>query len=197
MAVPSLRCGAGILLGVVLGCRVGAGPVPAPGDSGLPPVPRVAGPLHISVAYPAPTDVIDVGDSTFLFGSVGTGDATLTVNGDPVPVAPNGAWLAWIAVAPDTLLQFTLVAHTASDSASLVYPVRRVRRFVPPDTTVWVDSSSFAPAGPVWWPADEYLPLRVRAAADADVSLVLPDGSRIPLVPWAAAAEIPWGIRAF
>src|SRR4051812_30836741 len=76
------------------------------GPAALPPVPRVEGPLHINVVYPAPNDVVEARDSSFLFGSVGNGGATLTINGQPVRVWPNGAWLAWIAFPPDSQMNF-------------------------------------------------------------------------------------------
>ena len=54
-----------------------------------------------------------------------------TINGQPVRVWPNGAWLAWIAIPPDSVMHFTLSARTAADSAVLVYDVRRAYRFIP------------------------------------------------------------------
>ncbi len=71
----------------------------APGDRDstlLPPMPVVRGRLAIRVIYPAPDAVVRARDSSFLIGSIGTGDAKLTINGNPVRVWPNGAWLAWI-----------------------------------------------------------------------------------------------------
>jgi N-acetylmuramoyl-L-alanine amidase len=157
----------------------------------------VTGPLRLSVAYPAPTDQIDARDSTFLLGSVGTGGATLQINGVAVPVAPNGAWLAWLGIPPDSVIEFTLVARTATDSSTLVYPVRRVKRFTPPAAPLWIDSLSFSPSGRAWWPADETLPLSVRASEGAQLRLRLPDGTVLPLVPESTPEEVPWGIRAF
>ena len=128
----------------------------------------LVGPLRLTVVYPTASDVIDARDSTFLFGSLGDGRATLTVNGLAVAVWPNGAWLAWVPVAPDSILNFALVARLGEDSATLTYPVRRVSRFQPaPGRVVWIDSNSVSPASRAWWPADEYLPFSVRAAEGA------------------------------
>ncbi|TFG51705.1 MAG: N-acetylmuramoyl-L-alanine amidase, partial [Gemmatimonadales bacterium] len=154
------------------------------------------GPLLISVVYPAPTDVVSALDSAFIFGSTGTGKAFLAVNGQDVRVWPNGAWFAWLAIPPDSDLVFTIEARTAVDSARLEYPVHRPRRFVPPDSGVWIDTLSFSPAGPAWWPSAETLPVRVRAVAGAAVRLRLPDGTVIPLVP-EPGPEVSPGIRAF
>jgi N-acetylmuramoyl-L-alanine amidase len=157
----------------------------------------VDGPLRISVVYPAPTDVVSAWDSTFIFGSAGTGKADLTVNGVEVPVWPNGAWFAWLAIPADSDLVFTIEARTLLDSARLEYPVQRPRRFVPPDSGVWIDTLSFSPAGPVWWPGTETLPVRLRAVAGATVRLRLPDGRLVPLAPETGPEEVAAGIRAF
>jgi len=157
----------------------------------------VSGAIRIEVVYPSPTDLVDARDSTFVFGSVGTGDATLTVNGAPVRVWPNGAWLAWLAIPPDSVVTLDLTARTATDSASLTYPIRRVRRFIPPPTGVWIDSTAFSPGSRAWWPAGEYLPLSLRAAPGSQVQLRLPGGAAVPLVADLGPGEVPWGIRAF
>lgn len=174
-----------------------AAPAAAGRPGHLPPVTPVRGPLRLTVAYPRPTDFIDPRDSTFIFGSTGTGDARLTVNDVPVPVAPNGAWIAWLAVPPDTIISFSITARTPTDSATLIYPVRRLPRFRPPAAPVWIDSTSIAPGGQAWWPADEFLPVTVRAAEGAQVQIRFADGTVLPLVPQSAPEEVPWGVRAF
>ena len=172
--------------------------VPTAPESRLPPMAPLVGPLRLTVVYPSASDVIDARDSTFLFGSVGDGRATLTVNGLAVAVWPNGAWLAWVPVAPDSILNFALVARLGEDSATLTYPVRRVPRFQPaPGRVVWIDSNSVSPASRAWWPADEYLPLSVRAAEGASVRLLLPGGTVVPLAPDAGPADVAPGILAF
>jgi N-acetylmuramoyl-L-alanine amidase len=55
----------------------------------------VDGPISLRIAYPPAGAAIDARDSSFLLGTTGTGDARLWINGTPVPVAANGAWLAW------------------------------------------------------------------------------------------------------
>ena len=155
------------------------------------------GPLNVTVVYPAPTDLVSARDSTFVFGAVGTGTATLTVNGQPVRVWPNGAWLAWLAIPADSDLVFSIVARTPTDSARLEYPVRRPQRFIAPGTGVWIDTLSFSPAGPAWWSSGEALPVRLRAVAGAEVRLKLPNGRFIPLAAEVGPEEVPAAIRAF
>jgi N-acetylmuramoyl-L-alanine amidase len=163
----------------------------------LPPVPQVRSPLQLRVVYPPPDAAVRARDSSFLFGSVGTGDATLSVNGAPVRVWPNGAWLAWVPLPPDSLMRFHFVARRGTESAELDYDVRRAGWSPPPTAGLWLDSASLAPRGRVWWPAGEYLTLTARASEGATLRMILPDSTVIPLVPQSRLEEIPEAIRAF
>jgi N-acetylmuramoyl-L-alanine amidase len=171
---------------------------PAMSSNGrLPPVPVVKGPIDIKVIYPSPGDRVEARDSSFIFGSAGTGDASVTVNGQPVIVWPNGAWIGWIALPPDSVMQLAISARNAVDSITVSFEAHRATRFVPPDSGVWVDAGSISPQGRIWWPAGEYLALSVRAAAGAEVRAVLPDGQVIPFVTDPGYDDVSWGIRAF
>jgi N-acetylmuramoyl-L-alanine amidase len=164
----------------------------------LPPVPSVAGPLAIHLVYPGPTDVVAVEDSSFLLGSVGDGRAALAINGVPVPVAPNGAFLAWVRYPDRSPAPFRLVATLGADSAVAEVLVRRVPRDRPsPGAAVWIDTTSFDPRGRVWWPADEPLAVTVRAAAGLRLTLLLPGGRRVEFAEDSAAPDGPEAIRAF
>jgi len=205
------------VLALALGCATSTTRAPAPtpppaagpsahrGDSAalllssnkLPPIPTDTGPLALRVVYPAAGDAIDVRDSSFLFGTAGSGKASLTINGAPVRVWPNGTWLAWLAMPPDSVMRFDLVARTTTDSATLSYQVPRTRRFVPPTAPVWLDSLSIYPRGRVWWPAGEWLTVGVRAAPGAEVLIRWPDGRTTPLVADPRPEEVPDAIRAF
>jgi len=122
-----------------------SGPVPAPAppvplipavipspNPKLPPVPEVRGPLQITVTYPKPDQLLTVRDSNFIFGTVGTGDAALRINGVAVPVWPNGAFMGWLPVPPDSAPRYQLLAGNSTATARLTLPVR-----IPPpaDTT--------------------------------------------------------------
>jgi len=106
-------------------------PLP-PANPKLPPVPEVRGPVQISVTYPKPEQLLTVRDSNFIFGSVGSGDAALRINGVPVPVWPNGAFMGWLPVPPDSAPRYELLAGNKTETARLILPVR-----IPPlpDTT--------------------------------------------------------------
>ena len=178
------------------------GPAPAAAPPGVElaaaiPIDSVRGPLALRVQYPAEGAVIDAADSSFFFGTTGAGDAALTINGAAVRVAANGAWLAWLPLPPDSVMRFELVARTPRDSQQLTLLARRPARFVPPPSGPWIDSTSFAPAGDVVWPQDEFLPVSLRAHPEASVRIRLADSTVIPLVRDGRLEEPPWGIRAF
>jgi N-acetylmuramoyl-L-alanine amidase len=125
-----------------------------------------------------------VRDSNFLFGSIGNGQATLTINGASVRVAPNGTFLAYLPVPPSTAPYYELVARTATDSARTVVNVR-----VPPPRAdlaltghLVVDSSSASPRGASYALRDsELVRVSLRAPANANV-WVAASGAKIPLV---------------
>src|SRR5712664_1511246 len=93
-------------------------PAPLPPEHPkLPPVPAVRGPVQISVVYPKPEQLLTVRDSNFIFGSVGTGGAALRINGVAVPVWPNGAFMGWLPVPPDSVPHYELLARNGTESA--------------------------------------------------------------------------------
>src|SRR5207244_2198576 len=137
-------------------------------------------------------------DSAFLFGSVGRGDASLTVNGAPVAVHPNGAWIAWVPLPDDTIAPFRLVATVRGDTQAVDVTARIVARFHPPaGRAAWIDTTSFAPLGVLALPPGEGVRLAVRAAPGATVRLRTPSGTLVPLVRDPLPGEPAWGERAF
>lgn len=163
-------------------------------------VPELGNSLGLRVVYPDTDDVVRVRDSSFLFGSVAAGEVQLSINGHPVRVWPNGAWLAWIPFPEDTLMQFRIEARTAADTAVLIYPVRRDRGSLPREIRagrVWVDSVSLSPQGQVWLPRNEYITLSTRAAEGSSVRVRLADGRTVRLLPQKQWEEVPPALRAF
>lgn len=213
MGSPSYRWpGVGALLLIAGACTPASSAFPAtPGPvsgapsveaalarhaANLPPVDSVVGPLQLRVSYPAEGARIVARDSSFFFGSTGTGRATLFINGQPVRVAANGAWLAWLPLPRDSVMVFELVATADGQRATERLTLRRpndLRR----DSGAWADTTSLSPTGAVWWGADQPLTLTARAAPGAIVTLRVGDSVRVPLRPGSERAEVPWGIRAF
>ena len=197
--MTAVRARAAVVSGLaVLACARPSSTVPTPASaSHLPAVPVVRGPLAIKVIYPVAGSVIEARDSSFLLGSVGAGDAQLTINGAPVQVWPNGAWVAWVGLPPDSVMQFHLVARTPRDSSDLVYLARRPVRFLAPDSVVWIDSTSLWPQGRVWIGSTEYLSLSARVAPGSQVRLRFGNGTAVPLVPDPRPADVPDPVRTF
>ncbi|MES3034239.1 MAG: N-acetylmuramoyl-L-alanine amidase [Gemmatimonadota bacterium] len=173
------------------GAGVGAGP--ASGPPTWPAIPRATGPLAIRVQYPSPNAVIAARDSTFLLGTVNHGDATLTINGAPVSVSPNGAFLAWVAMPPRGRERFELVATTpGGEPRSLTLPIRLPAERRPVDAAApFLDTASVTPRANLAWRGDE--PVRVSAR--------LAPGARAEFRPAAcgtapAAAPLPLPIAA-
>lgn len=139
------------MIGVASACSTaatgtGSAPAPAPASHGappLPPIPLVDGPLAINVVYPRENQVITSRDSNFVFGSIGSGRAALTVNGVPARVYPNGAFIVFLANPPADSARYTLVATRGTDTATSIrnikYPARIAAQAVTPapvrDTT--------------------------------------------------------------
>ncbi len=90
---------------------------------GFPPVPASApeAPLHLSVAYPVPEQLIQKVDSNFIFGSVGNGNASLTIDGFPIPVAKNGAFLAFLPMPEHDTYHLMAERGMDRDSMTLAY----------------------------------------------------------------------------
>jgi N-acetylmuramoyl-L-alanine amidase len=112
-------------------------PLP-PANPALPTVPEVHGPLQIKVVYPSPDQLIQSRDSNFIFGSVGTGDAGLRINGTLVPVWPNGAFFGWLPLPSQQAPFYDLVAIDGTDSVRLSLPIKLlppvIRDTLKPDT---------------------------------------------------------------
>lgn len=147
-------------------------------------MPTATGPLAIRVIYPPRDAVISVsGDSTFVFGSLGNGNATLAINGQQVRVHPNGSFLAFLPIPRETQ-RYQIEASLSGAVERAELPVR-----VPPgppalgnDAPLSADRSSVRPAATGRWAPGERLTVAVRANANASVRLEFADGRRAPLV---------------
>lgn len=166
-------------------------PAPAPQTPPpLPAIPAVDGPVAIRVVYPPPNHLIESRDSNFILGSVGTGRATLRINGTPVDVRPNGAFLAFLPNPPATAPRYELVAANGADTARQVLPIRVQEEIrVPLSLTgrLAVDSASITPRAPGTPPmllrGDDRVRVGVRAPTNATAWVVWPGGSQ-----WLVAA---------
>jgi len=153
-------------------------PLPA-GNAALPPVPHVTGPLAIKVVYPSSGQLIQSTDSNFIFGSVGNGDAALTINGVPTPVWPNGAFMGWLPNPPADQPRYDLVAAAGTDVARASLPVKIQPPSTsppPPDTVQLLTPAQYATLiGPATYATDtDRVVTAYRPTGGADRWFLLP-----------------------
>jgi N-acetylmuramoyl-L-alanine amidase len=168
----------------------GAPPSTEPTGGGLPAIPPRNGPLSIDVVYPAEGAQLTVSDSNFVFGSVGTGQARLTINGQPVEVAPNGAFLAYLPVPANGVYELVAEARNGGETrqAAQRRTVRVPVRQDPPPAggALAIVAGSISPAGPVTVQEGEAVTVRFRATPGATARILFTDGSSVPLLEqWA------------
>jgi N-acetylmuramoyl-L-alanine amidase len=166
-------------------------PVPSPSSAALPPVPLVDGPLVVRVVYPPAGATIQSRDSNFIFGTLGSGKAALTINGASVPVVPNGSFIAYLPVPPASAPQYSIVASRGADTARAVHPVKLLppRPLLADTGRLVVDSSSVSPRGVRVAQPDERIRVSLRAPRNASVRLRLGDGAELTLVNAARAID--------
>ncbi len=182
-----------VLVAACGGGSIGSGPLP-PGiiESVLPPIPTITGAIELYVEYPDSHQRITASDSNFVFGSVGTGDATLIINGQFIDVNPNGSFLAFLPVpqaeAGDTA-SYLLVARRGSELDTLRHP------FLLPETpfegepgTAWIDPESLEDREVRWAVPGESFTLTVRASPGAEVTLDA-GRERHPMIETESAGE--------
>ncbi len=185
-------------------------PAPAASPAPLPAPAGHSGALELTVVYP-PSGMpvaragehltvtsdsgyrIQGGDSAFVFGSAGRGDARVTVNGESVPVYPTGGWLAWLPLPKDTIARFQIVAAAGRDTAAIELVAAVAAPFEPPVHPVWIDTTSLSPRGDVWIRPGEGVRMSLRATPDASVRGLLSQGGSIEFTPAATpGAYVAW-----
>ena len=171
---PARRTPGALLLLASLGACAPAGPAAAPEPEAapvrlvyqpvspaLPPIPEADGPLAVRVVHPTPGSPRPRVDSTYIYGSVGTGRAALDINGTPVPVAPNGAFLAFLPLPADGRWVLTARAGGEPARAEVAYAAPSPAAPARPDTaqsdTIQADTAA-APAAPATPAAPAFTP---------------------------------------
>jgi len=180
---PLIALTTGALIGLTTSCaphteapRPRPEPRPEAEATRLPPIPPRDEPLTLRLIHPAPgTNLVGI-DSTFIFGSTGTGRAELTIDDYPIEVAPNGAFLAFLPVPEDGT--YRLRAQTPTDTANLELEVMTRARPEPGP----ILESSIRPRGA--WAAlpGEVIELRFAGRAGGQARLILPDQTEVPMI---------------
>jgi N-acetylmuramoyl-L-alanine amidase len=150
----------------------------------LPPIPAVDGALQLEVGYPPEGSTIAARDSNFIFGSTGSGRAQLTINGAPVDVAPNGGFLAFIPVPADGVyrLSATKDGQTSTLERRVSVPAAGA-----PSTAIEVNAPY--PSGVLALERGETFEVGFRGPSGGRAALILPDGTRIPLIEQGTFAD--------
>lgn len=155
-------------------------PAAAPVPGGLPAVPARTGEPVIDVVYPAEGAALTTRGRNFIFGNVGTGAATLTINGAAVPVAANGAWLAFLPVPADGVYRLEARAGDRTVQATRTVRLPAGAAAAAPQRLTIVQGS-LSPSGVTTGVRGERVEVRVQASPGAQATLLLPDGRRVPL----------------
>ncbi len=103
-------------------------PAPPPSAPSIPqPIPSAPeAPIHLRVAYPVPGQWRPTVDSNFIFGTTGNGHASLTINGYPVPVWKNGAFLAFLPMPSDGVYHLVARRGNDLDSSTVAYRAKTI-----------------------------------------------------------------------
>ena len=182
-----------LLVAVIAACARATPPTttPAPLAPSLPPVPLLEGALAPRVIYPRANAIIASRDSNFIFGSVGNGRASLTVNGSPVKVLNNGSWIAFLSNPRQEAPVYELVVVLGTDTARLSHPVRLLapRMLLDESGPLAADSASTTPRGSLQLRSEEPVTVSIRAPRNASVWLEFANGERRPLVNGGAELD--------
>jgi len=190
--MSELRAPAVIALVFMAACAGGgppAAPTPAvaeprtpaaPAGGTLPAVPAHDGALQIDIVYPPAGSAIAVRDSNFIFGSIGSGQATLRINGTSVDVAPNGAFLAFLPVPSDGV--YHVEATKAADTVRSQHSVRVPAAVAVSTAGTRIIERSLYPTGAFALPAGELLEVGFQGAAGGTAAVILPRGRRVNLI---------------
>jgi len=152
----------------------------------LPPVPARDGALAIDIVYPSEGAALATADSNFIFGSVGNGRARLTINGQPVDVAANGAFLGFLPVPANGVydVRAEVQGGGQTQQAQLRRTVRVPVRQEPPAAggPLSIVAGSVSPSGALTVNEAEPVTVRFRATPGATARLLLGDGTSVQLV---------------
>jgi N-acetylmuramoyl-L-alanine amidase len=152
--IPALA--AALVVGACRAAPAGTAPEPAVvpdhvvARGALPPVPLVEGPLAPTVVYPRADATIQSRDSNFVLGSVGNGRASLSINGAPVQVWPNGAFIAWVANPTPDAPFYRMVAAVGADTARVQHNVKTLAMIPPVPDSLKPPPPTVVDTTPAW-----------------------------------------------
>jgi N-acetylmuramoyl-L-alanine amidase len=152
------------------------------------PVPPSDGPLTLSVRNIGSAP-LNVTDSVALWGTVGSGRATLTVNDAPIPVEPNGTFATMVQLGNEEPALLTMVARIDGSEIRRTVPVYRLSAQIGPAT----QAANFSPVAASGWrrlqrpPSDtadaatQARPIYSRWTPGGELAVALPQGTVWPI----------------
>jgi N-acetylmuramoyl-L-alanine amidase len=174
-------------------------PTPAPpaaAPARLPPVPERTGPLYLDVVYPPNGATLGARDSTFIFGSTGTGRASVLVNGDSVAVAANGAFLGFLPIPRDGVYHVVALAGAQTQRTDVRVKLPE-QPGPPPAGQATIADGSIYPTGAWAVPAGTAVEVGFQGTPGGEAALLLPDGSVVPMLEQTATESLTEGVRNF
>jgi N-acetylmuramoyl-L-alanine amidase len=148
-------------------------PAPAPSSPSIPqpiPTPPEAA-MHISVTYPTPGQARPNVDSNFIFGTVGNGNASLAINGHAVPVAKNGAFLAFLPMPKDGEYHLTAKRGNNIETSAISYGPKEIPKTQTP--SAGEERQNFLGSGTISKGSDT-----LQTGNDVAPGATTPDGNR-------------------
>jgi N-acetylmuramoyl-L-alanine amidase len=167
-----------------------------------PPIRAVDGPLNLVVQYPTQAPLA-LGESVAVWGSVGSGRATLTINEYRIAVEPNGAFLDWLPLpersGPVLDFRAQLKGRTVTRSVMLTRAMALQQGFTTPRTgRGW---ARLRRAGKdTLDAATQRYPITARWFPGGPFALLLPVGSRLPIevrTDSAIGVQLSGGLRVW
>lgn len=138
----------------------------------------------ITVVRPAEGAVLPATAGDFIIGAVSDPQAVLAINGTSVPVASDGAYLAWLPIRPGP---FTFDLSLSRPGQKPFTARRQVVVSTPPaplpESPPSIDPASLSPNRPLGLRAGDWLRLRMKASRHRRAF------ARIPGGPWLAMQE--------
>lgn len=154
--------------------------------------------LSVDVVYPKEGQTVFASDSTFIFGSVNEGVGEVFVNGDPVQVYRNGAFMGYVPVEPGEFV-FRCLAVSEFDSAlaerTVVIPPQAVAS---PSDSVVIDTHYLLPQDDLQLIADDVIHVAFKGTPGLFASFSIPGVvENVPMVEAPPEQDVYWGEAVF
>jgi len=154
--------------------------------------------LTVDVVYPREEQIVNASDSTFIFGAANNPAARVFVNGLPMRMYSNGAFMGMVPISTGDFL-FKCIAQTESDSAEVIINVVVASYLTTTrNDTIAIDSTFFLPGQNIELRAGDYLEIAFKGTPGLTASFSIPglieDAEMVEAPP---RKEFYWGESVF